>query len=272
MRSSLEPCAAVRLAWAGALACSLVSLFGCSGEAEVTTLPEGAAGDQQGQPSLNADSPSPGGKMTDGADPNGGTSSEARPSPSGLGGRAPDGTATGVATAEDSGSDVPDTEHCSEVSDWDPEWVQFEEEVLALVNENRSQAADCGVDGEFAAAPPLVMDPILRCSARLQSLDMFERNFFNHTNPDGKDPFERMDAAGFKGGGAGENIAVGQVSPEQVMRSWMDSDGHCSNVMRANYTMLGVGYHPGAGGRGLGSNYWTQNFGAPARSCRNGCR
>jgi len=260
------------LAWAGTLTGGLLSLVGCSGEAEVTTLPEDPSGDVAA-PNLSSDSPSLGGKTPDGADADNDTISEARPSPTGLSGRAPDGAAADEgATASGSGGEVPDTEHCAAVSDWDPEWVAIEEEVLALVNENRSRAADCGVDGKFAAAPPLVMDAVLRCSARLHSLDMFERNFFDHTNPDGKDPFERMDAAGFKGGGAGENIAVGQVSPEQVMRSWMDSDGHCSNVMRANYTMLGVGYHPGAGGRGLGSNYWTQNFGAPARSCRNGCR
>jgi uncharacterized protein YkwD len=271
MRSSLGRCGAARV-WAGTLTAGLLSLFGCSGEAEVTTLPEGASADLQ-DPSRSADSPSRDGKTPDGAGSDNGTISEAQPNPTGLSGRAPDGAAADDrAAAANSGSDVPDSDHCAAVSDWDPEWVAIEEEVLSLVNENRSRAADCGVDGRFAAAPPLVMDPILRCSARLQSLDMFERNFFDHTNPDGKDPFERMDAAGFKGGGAGENIAVGQLSPEQVMRSWMDSDGHCSNVMRANYTMLGIGYHPGAGGRGLGSNYWTQNFGAPARGCRNGCR
>lgn len=166
---------------------------------------------------------------------------------------------------------VPDTEHCAAVADWDPLWVQFEEEVLLLVNEAREQPADCGEEGVFPAASPLAMDPVLRCSARLHSIDMFERHFFNHVNPDGKDPFERMGLAGFRGSGAAENIAVGQTSPAQVMQSWMDSDGHCSNVMRRSYTTLGVGYHPGMGKRGLSSNFWTQNFGAPPRSCRN-CR
>jgi uncharacterized protein YkwD len=81
-----------------------------------------------------------------------------------------------------------------------------------------------------------------------------------------------MASAGFHGSGAAENIAVGQTSPAQVTQSWMDSDGHCSNVMRRNYTMLGVGYHPGLGKRGLGSNFWTENFGAPPRSCVRNCR
>ena len=149
------------------------------------------------------------------------------------------------------------------MADWDPEWVQFEEEVLLLVNEFRSEPADCGTEGQFAAAAPLTMNPILRCSSRLHSLDMFERDFFEHETPDGVDPFERMAEAGFVGSGGGENIALGQSTPEEVMVAWMESDGHCANVMRAAFDTIGVGYHPGAGQRGIGSNYWTQNFGAP---------
>jgi uncharacterized protein YkwD len=159
---------------------------------------------------------------------------------------------------------LPDTELCAAVADWDPAWAAFEEEVLALVNELRSEPADCGVEGQFAAAAPLTMNPILRCSARLHSLDMYERDYFDHDTPDGVDPLERMVEAGFVGSGGGENIALGQSTPEEVMAAWMDSDGHCANIMRASFDTIGIGYHPGAGQRGLGSNYWTQNFGAPA--------
>jgi uncharacterized protein YkwD len=159
--------------------------------------------------------------------------------------------------------EVPAGDHCAAVADWDPEWVQFEEEVLLLVNEFRSEAADCGTEGQFPAAGPVRMDPILRCSARLHSLDMFERDFFDHVNLDGVDPFQRMREAGFSGGGGGENIAVGQSTPEEVMVAWMESDGHCANVMRDTYDAVGVAFHPGEGQRGLGSNFWTQNFGAP---------
>jgi uncharacterized protein YkwD len=159
--------------------------------------------------------------------------------------------------------DVPATAYCAAVADWNPDWAEFEERVLELVNEARAAPADCGSAGAFAAAAPLAMDPILRCSARLHSLDMYERNYFDHTDPDGQNPFQRMGAAGFRGTKAGENIAVGQATPEQVMQSWMASDAHCANVMQSGYRLLGVGYDPGAGGRGLGSNYWTQNFGAP---------
>jgi uncharacterized protein YkwD len=172
-----------------------------------------------------------------------------------------DAEASGMSTLP--GDAVPTTDLCATVSDWDPAWVQFEEEVLLLVNEFRAQPADCGVEGQFEAAAPLTMNPILRCSARLHSLDMFERDYFDHDTPDGIDPFERMAEAGFVGSGGGENIALGQRTPEEVMAAWMDSDGHCANVMRAAFDTIGVGYHPGAGTRGAGNNYWTQNFGAP---------
>jgi len=161
-------------------------------------------------------------------------------------------------------AEVPDTDHCALVADWDPEWVQFEEEVLELVNEFRSQPADCGVEGQFEAAPPLAMDSTLRCSARLHSLDMFEREYFSHDNPDGLDPFQRMQEAGFEGQRMGENIAQGQPTPEVVMQDWMESDGHCANIMQPQYTLIGIGFEAGTqqvfGGA---SNYWTQNFGTP---------
>jgi uncharacterized protein YkwD len=199
---------------------------------------------------------------------------EGQPRPSGL----DDSGGTGDADAREQdgdgtpsagqSSDVAATEYCAAVANWDPEWVQFEEEVLLLVNENRAKPADCGMEGKFAATTPLVMDPILRCSARLHSLDMFERDFFAHVNPDGLDPFKRMANAGFVGSGGGENIAVGQQTPEEVMEAWMDSDGHCANVMRSAFTTIGVGYHAGTGGRGLDSNFWTQNFGAPRGRAR----
>jgi uncharacterized protein YkwD len=159
--------------------------------------------------------------------------------------------------------EVPATDHCAGVAEWDPEWVQFEDEVLLLVNEFRSQPADCGAEGQFDAAPPLVMDPVLRCSARLHSLDMFERDYFSHDNLDGLDPFDRMQEAGFEGQRMGENIAQGQQTPEEVMIAWMESDGHCSNIMLPQYTLIGIGFDPGAQQRGGKANYWTQNFGTP---------
>lgn len=160
--------------------------------------------------------------------------------------------------------EVPTTAHCAAAADWDPAWAQWEEEVLLLVNDHRSVGADCQEKGIFEPAGPLAMAPMLRCSARLHSLDMYERDFFDHTNLDGIAADERMRAAGFEGTWMGENIAYGQTSPEQVVDTWMDSPGHCANTMNPNFTLIGVGYYPGADSwrEGL-QHFWTQNFGTP---------
>jgi uncharacterized protein YkwD len=169
-----------------------------------------------------------------------------------------------------SASDVPATDYCIAAANWDPTWAQFESEVLRLTNEARAKGADCGEEGRFGSATALTMNPILRCAARLHSADMGEAEFFDHTNLDGVNPFQRMQMAGFSGQAMGENIAKGQQSPSQVVNGWIDSDGHCRNIMDPNFTDLGVGYWEGEGGsRGFnGNKLWTQNFGRP-RTARN---
>lgn len=165
------------------------------------------------------------------------------------------------------GEDVPASDHCQPVADWDPEWAAFEEEVLRLVNQNRAMGWNCNDEGQFAAAGPLTMDPILRCAARLHSQDMGQRGYFDHQSPEGEGPSARMAAAGYMGGTYGENIARGQSTPEGVVSGWMGSDGHCANIMRSQFTEIGIGFWQGDA---RGSLYWTQNFGAPCTGRRCG--
>lgn len=131
----------------------------------------------------------------------------------------------------------------------------WEAEVLEIVNQRRSEGANCGAQGSFGPAGPLTSDPNLRCAARMHSRDMEERGFFDHTNPDGEGPGVRVDAAEYIWSTWGENIAYGYPDPEAVMQGWMSSDGHCSNIMNPAFVHLGVGHY--------GSNQWTQVFGAP---------
>ncbi|MFR8737827.1 MAG: CAP domain-containing protein [Eubacterium sp.] len=56
--------------------------------------------------------------------------------------------------------------------------------------------------------------------------------------------------------GAGENIAWGQRSPEEVMNGWMNSSGHRANILNSSFKKIGVAYYVGANGR----TYWTQLF------------
>ncbi len=156
-------------------------------------------------------------------------------------------------------ADVPDSAYCLPVAGVDPAWKQLEEDVLVIVNEKRAQGADCGGEGMFGPAPPLTMEPHLRCAARKHSADMEARDFFDHTNPDGQSPWDRMDMAGYGAySNAGENIAAGSPDAAGTMQQWMDSDGHCSNIMNPDFQHIGVGYHPG----GQYGHLWTQVFGA----------
>ena len=97
------------------------------------------------------------------------------------------------------------------------------------------------------------MDPALRCAARVHSKDMFDRGFFDHDNPDGESPWDRIARAQYDANPTGENIAAGYPDAAAVMTGWMDSPGHCNNIMAEGSNELGVGYYEGA--------YWTQTFG-----------
>ncbi|RKE17678.1 RNA polymerase sigma factor (sigma-70 family) [Streptomyces sp. TLI_171] len=122
------------------------------------------------------------------------------------------------------------------------------QQVLDLVNSQRSQAG-CG---------PVRANAQLATAAQRHSDDMAARGFFDHTNPDGAGPQQRIDAAGYKWSGWGENIARGQKDAAAVMDSWMNSPGHRANILNCKFTELGVGVHLGSGGP-----WWTQDFGTP---------
>ncbi|MGW1958053.1 sigma-70 family RNA polymerase sigma factor [Streptomyces sp. NPDC001920] len=120
-------------------------------------------------------------------------------------------------------------------------------QVVALVNEERADAG-CG---------PLAQDALLNKAAQGHSADMDARDFFDHTNPDGADPGQRITAAGYRWSTYGENIAQGQQTPEAVMDSWMNSPGHRANILNCSFKDIGIGIHSGPGGP-----WWTQKFGA----------
>ncbi|MFI0191912.1 sigma-70 family RNA polymerase sigma factor [Streptomyces sp. NPDC017082] len=120
-------------------------------------------------------------------------------------------------------------------------------QVVALVNKERATAG-CG---------PVTEDPQLEAAAQGHSDDMAARDFFDHTNPDGAGPGERVTAAGYRWSTYGENIARGQQDPRAVMDSWMNSPGHRANILNCAFQDIGVGVHHGSGGP-----WWTQDFGA----------
>ena len=118
-----------------------------------------------------------------------------------------------------------------------------EEQVVSLVNKERAKAG----------LAPLTIDWELARVAKYKSQDMHDKKYFSHTSPTYGSPFDMMKNFGISYKSAGENIAKGQTSAEQVMEAWMNSSGHRANIMNAQYTHIGVGYVKDG-------NYWTQMF------------
>lgn len=145
-------------------------------------------------------------------------------------------------------------DYCSPTLEWPESSAAKELAILDLVNQRRAAGATCG-GATFGPREPLEMLDSLQCAARVHSLDMLENDYFSHTGLDGSGPDYRFEAAGYDGRGWGENIASGRSDAEGTMEQWMNSPGHCRNIM-GDYRYIGVG-HAGSGRQ----NIWTQAFG-----------
>lgn len=121
-----------------------------------------------------------------------------------------------------------------------------ENEVIRLVNVQRANAG----------LQPLKMNWELSRVARYKSADMANKGYFSHTSPTYGTPFQMMENFGLRFTAAGENIAYGQRTPAEVMRDWMNSPGHRSNIMSGSYNEIGVGLAKNKNG----VCYWTQMF------------
>ncbi|WP_102274907.1 CAP domain-containing protein [Cytobacillus massiliigabonensis] len=119
----------------------------------------------------------------------------------------------------------------------------YEKKVLDLTNQERAKNG----------VPALKLDVELSKVARAKSADMKAKGYFDHNSPTYGSPFDMMKQFGITYKSAGENIAMGQRTPEEVVNAWMNSAGHRKNILNASYTHLGVGYV-------ADGNYWTQMF------------
>ncbi len=122
----------------------------------------------------------------------------------------------------------------------------LEDEVVRLVNIERAKYGLPPLKSNWQAA---------RC-ARMKSQDMIDKKYFSHTSPTYGSPFTMMQSFGLKFSAAAENIAYGQKTPQEVMKSWMNSPGHKENILSKTVTEIGVG----AAKSSNGTLYWTQMF------------
>lgn len=118
--------------------------------------------------------------------------------------------------------------------------------ILRLVNQERAKKG----------LSALILDNTVSQAAQIRAYEIIVN--FSHTRPDGTSCFTALDEVGIVSSKVrrAENIASGQRSPEEVMKSWMNSDGHRANILNPNMKKLGVGYAEGGPYR----TNWVQMF------------
>ena len=124
--------------------------------------------------------------------------------------------------------------------------------LLDLVNDVRASGTTCG-DTYYPPVDAISWNNKLEQAAKNHSVDMYENDFFAHESPKGSTLTSRLQEVEYNYSTAGENIAYGYTSEQQVIEAWLNSQGHCANIMNGNFKEMGVGRV---------GNYWTQNFGS----------
>ena len=131
---------------------------------------------------------------------------------------------------------------------------------LQLVNEVRARGARCG-ERSFGPAPPVRLSGTLAGVAFGHANDMARHNYFEHEDLAGHSPADRVRAVGYQEKLVGENIAYGPKTADEVVQGWLDSPGHCENIMDPRFAEMGIAYAAGQSSRrGL---FWVQLLVAP---------
>lgn len=147
------------------------------------------------------------------------------------------GTDTGTTTQPSTGTDTGTTTGTTT----DTSSSAYADQVVTLVNQERAKAG----------LSPLTSDSSLAAMALDKAKDMYNNHYFDHTSPTYGSPFDMMTKYGIQYTYAGENIAMGQQTPQEVMTAWMNSEGHRQNILSPNYTKIGVAFY---------NNEWVQEF------------
>lgn len=123
--------------------------------------------------------------------------------------------------------------------------------LLDLHNKARSRGVRCG-DARKRRVPKLKYSCALAKASRSHSMDMSQNTALSHTGSDGSSIAQRAVDVGYDWRQLGENIAQGFRSSQSVNTGWLNSTGHCNNIMNAGYTEMGAARV---------NNYWTVMFG-----------
>ena len=124
--------------------------------------------------------------------------------------------------------------------------------LTVLTNDERAQNG----------APPLVENKLLDQAAQAKADDMVKNGYFAHTSPEGKNPWYWFDQVGYKYTYAGENLAVNFFESSDVAQAWMNSPTHRANIVKKDYTEIGIGVANGFY-EGRSTVFVAQLFGTP---------
>jgi uncharacterized protein YkwD len=132
------------------------------------------------------------------------------------------------------------------------------QEALRRINAARAHGQRCGWR-TMAAAPPLRWNETLQTVAARHSRDMAVRNYFDHKSPDGRTVGERVKSSPYKFQLVGENLAGGDANVGSAIQGWIDSPGHCANMMDPRFADVGVACVGDR--RSQWGTYWTMVLG-----------
>jgi uncharacterized protein YkwD len=134
----------------------------------------------------------------------------------------------------------------------------------ALDNEEADFLARINAYRQANGAGALTVSPTLTQAAKWMSTDMAAKRYFDHTDSQGRDPFQRMCAFGYCAQTSkAENIAAGEATAARTFDQWKNSAEHNRNMLDPHYTVIGIGRAPGTSGDPY-SWYWTTDFGGVA--------
>lgn len=137
---------------------------------------------------------------------------------------------------------------------FNPMTTQEINDFILVINDYRARGASCGTEGVFGAQPPLTWNQKLARAAQAHSDDQYEMNQMTHTGSDNSSLGDRIKRQGYAFTAARENVASGYFAHvEQLANAWMNSDGHCANMMAGNVNELGIA----ATRADSGSGFWT---------------
>lgn len=87
---------------------------------------------------------------------------------------------------------------------------------------------------------PLAIDAKLAAAAREHSTDLARHDQISHKGTDGSSPWSRVEKAGYRAQLAAENVAVGQITMEEVFKDWQESPSHNANLLQRDATQMGI--------------------------------